>query len=76
MKNMLTDKSRLLLHLSSAQVGKTEYLDVQKYQNIHTCDSGLDLQAASRNFSKKPTANIPKNNVSLHLQIFDFDGKA
>lgn len=39
MKNMLRDKSRLPLHLSWAQVGKTEYLDAQKYQNVHTCDS-------------------------------------
>lgn len=76
MKNMLRDKSRLLLHLSWAQVGKSEYLDVEKYQNVHTSDSGSGLQTASRNLSRKPPANILRNNVSLHLQIYDSGGEA
>lgn len=69
------DKSRLLLHLSWAQVGKTEYLDGQKYQNVHTCDSGSDLQTASRNLSRKPPAITLRNNVSLHLQKLDSGGE-
>lgn len=70
--------SRLLLHLSWAQVGKDWIFGCTKIppKNIHTFDSGSDLQAASRNLSRKPTANIPRNNVSLRLQIFDFGGEA
>lgn len=74
--DMLRGKSRLLLHLSWAQVGKTEYLDVQKYQKVHTCDSGSNLQAAGRKLSRKPTANFPRDKVSLYLQIFDFGREA
>lgn len=74
--NRLRCKSRLLLHLPWAQVGKTECLDVQKYQNVHPHDCVSDLQAAGRKLSRKPTANIPGNRVSLHLQIFDFRGEA
>lgn len=74
--NMLRGKSRLLLHLSWAQVGKTECLDVQKYQNVHPHDCASALQAAGSKLSRKPTANIPGNRVSLHLQIFDFHGEA
>lgn len=76
MKNMLRVKLRFLLHFSWAQVGKTEYLNGQKYQNVHACDSGSHLRTASRNLSRKPTPNVPRNNVSLHLQIFDFGREA
>lgn len=74
--NTLRGKSRLLLHLSWAQVGKTECLDVQKYQNVHPHDCASASQAAGSKLSRKPTANIPGNRVSLHLQIFDFHGEA
>lgn len=74
--NMVRGKSKLPLHLSWAQVGQTEYLGVQNYQNIHPCDSGSDLQAAVRKLSRKSTANIPRSKVSLPLQIFDFVGNA
>lgn len=47
-----------------------------KYQNVHPCDCASALQAAGSQLSRKPTANIPGNRVSLHLQIFDFHGEA
>lgn len=43
---------------------------------MYWCDSGSGLQAAGRKLSRKPTANVPRNKAPLHLQIFDFGGKA